>query len=173
MNVLQTYHTFCSSGVLLQVRIDHRTATLHFEGAQLRSDAMAGHLSAIAAKLSAAAPAINGDAIAKAQAARRAEAAARARDTAAALNEELLARKVLIERRKEQAEQDREQAEREEEDKRKAEQVKHMFTLSFVLTAMSCGLRCCEHVQMRMDQVEHRTQVEQRHRTSATLSRYP
>jgi hypothetical protein len=107
-----------------QVRIDHRSSTLHFEGAQLRNDRMASHLATIAGRLSGAAALIAPDARAKAQAARRAATAARVHATADSLHDELLARKVLIERRKEKHEQEREAAEREEEEKRRAEQVR-------------------------------------------------
>ena len=55
----------------LQVRIDHRSKTMHFEGARLRGDRMAGHLSTVAMRLAACQTQIAPEAHAKAQAAQR------------------------------------------------------------------------------------------------------
>jgi translation initiation factor 3 subunit A len=124
----------------VQVRIDHRTSTLHFEGAQLRNDRMANHLSTIAARLAGGVSLMRPAQVAEAAAARRATTAARVRATASTLNEELLARKVLIERRKEANERAREEAEREEEDKRRAEQV---WFSSLGAPALACSAPPC------------------------------
>lgn len=107
----------------IQVRIDHRSGTLHFGGAHLRNDAMASHLSTVAGRLAASMHLVKPGAIMERQDARAAETAARARETGTELNKLMLARKVLIERRKEEHERAREEAEKEEEQKRRAEQV--------------------------------------------------
>ena len=55
----------------VQLHINHRTSTLHFQGHQLRNDRMAGHLSSIAGRLSAGLQLIKPGEIVAAQDARR------------------------------------------------------------------------------------------------------
>lgn len=96
-----------------QVQIDHRSATLHFGGAQLKSDQMGLHLSTVATRLSAALAMIDPSAAERAAAARAHVAAACARESAEEENKIALARKVLIERRREENERSAQEAERE------------------------------------------------------------
>jgi translation initiation factor 3 subunit A len=125
----------------VDIQIDHRSSTLHFNGAQLRNDSMANHLSTIVVRLAGAMTLIKPGELQEKQAERRRETAKAVRATASQLNEELLARKVLIERRKEAREREREEAEREEEEKRRKEQVLLHVLPAYCALVQSRGIR--------------------------------
>jgi translation initiation factor 3 subunit A len=114
----------------VDIQIDHRSSTLHFNGAQLRNDSMANHLSTVVVRLAGVMTLIKPTELLQKQAERRRVTAKAVHATASQLNQELLARKVLIERRKQAREREREEAERKEEEKRRAEQVRGLLASS-------------------------------------------